>query len=84
MEIIHTNAREAGMPEEMIGYFTTLISRRIENKFGGKADPGADVTILYSDKDPLGTSDQVDDQAYMIYFTVEKVEGDKVYIRLEM
>jgi hypothetical protein len=84
MEIIMMNAREAGMPEEMISHCQTLIGRRIEKKFNGKVDAGADVTILYSEKDPLGTSDQVDDHAYDIYFTVEKVEGDKVHVRLEM
>lgn len=84
MEIIHTNAREAGMPEEMIGHCTTLIGRRIEKKYNGKVEPGADVSVLYSEKNPLGTTGEVDDTAYDVYFTVEKVEGDKVYVRLEM
>ena len=84
MEIILTHAREAGMPEEMIGHCQTLIQRRIEKHFKGQVEAGADVTILYSEKDPLGTSEQVDDNAYMIYFTVEKVEGENVYVRLEM
>ncbi len=84
MEIVLTNAREAGMPEDMMKNCRTLIERRIQEAFAGKVEPGADVTILYSEKDPLGTSDAVDDQAYMIYFTVEKVSGEKVDVRLEM
>ncbi len=84
MEIIHTNAREMGMPEEMISHCSILIARRIERKYNGKVEAGTDVSILYSDKDPLGTSGEVDDSAYEVYFTVDKVDGDKAYVRLEM
>ena len=83
MEIILTNAGEAGMPEEMMGHCTTLIGQRIEKKFAGKVSAGDDVSVLYSEKDPLGTSGEVDDAAYLIYFTVDKVEGEKVYVNLE-
>ena len=77
MNIILTNAAEAGMPEDMIANCKTLIERRIQKKFGGTPTPGADVTILYSEKDPLGTTNEVDDHAYDIYFTVESVEAPK-------
>ncbi len=74
MEIILTNVEEAGMPPEMAGHCKTLVERRIRKEFDGNPPVGADVTILYSDKDPLGQSKEVDDAAYFIYFTVESVE----------
>lgn len=83
MEIILTNAAEAGMPEDMMGHCRTLIGQRIDKKFAGKVNAGDDVSVLYSEKDPLGTSGEVDDTAYLIYFTVDHVEGDKVHVNLE-
>ncbi len=75
MEIILTNVEEAGMPTDMAENCKELISRRIQKEFGGLPTAGAEVTILYSDKDPLGNSKEVDDTAYFIYFTVESVEA---------
>lgn len=83
MEIVLTNALEMGMPEEMANHCRTLIQRRVMEKFDGKVKPGDDVTILYSEKDPLGESEEVDDTAYMIYFTVEAVTGEQVNVLLE-
>ena len=74
MKITLTNALEAGMPEEMIENCRQLIERRIQDTMQELPAQGTDVTILYSDKDPLGKTDQVDDTAYFIYFTVEKAE----------
>ena len=74
MEIIITNADEAGMPIEMIEHCTELAARRIQKEFGGPPSPGAEVTILYSEKDPLGKTNEADDNAYFIYFTVQSVE----------
>jgi hypothetical protein len=74
MTIVLTNAAEAGMPADMIGHCRQLIAWRIEQKFDGLPKPGDDVTILYSEKDPLMETDLVDDRAYMIYFTVSRVE----------
>ena len=74
MNIILTNAAEAGMPADMIDHCRQLIARRIAKKFEGLPKPGDDVTILYSEKDPLMETDLVDDRAYMIYFTVSRVE----------
>jgi len=75
MEIILTNADEAGMPADMQDHCRELINRRILKEFGGLPTAGAEVTILYSEKDPLGQSKEVDDNAYFIYFTVESVEA---------
>ena len=75
MEIILTNAEAAGMPPEMAEHCRELVGRRIEKEFGGPPSPGAEVTILYSEKDPLGKTKEVDDSAYFIYFTVESVEA---------
>lgn len=69
LKIILTNAAEAGMPADMIGHCEQLIAWRIEQKFAGLPTPGDDITILYSEKDPLMGTALVDDRAYMIYFT---------------
>jgi hypothetical protein len=75
MEIILTNAEEAGMPADMAENCRELISRRIQKEFGGLPSAGAEVTILYSEKDPMGKTKEIDDTAYFIYFTVESVEA---------
>ncbi|HEX5112758.1 MAG TPA: hypothetical protein VFV79_07920 [Saprospiraceae bacterium] len=75
MEIILTNVEEAGMPAEMADNCKELISRRIQKEFGGLPTAGAEVTILYSEKDPLGKTKEADDNAYFIYFTVDSVEA---------
>ena len=75
MTITLTNVEEAGMPETMAQHCQTLLERRIKKEFPGQLpEPGAEVTILYSEKDPLGESSEPDDNAYFIYFTVENVE----------
>jgi hypothetical protein len=75
MEIFLTNAEEAGMPADMAENCRELISRRIQKEFGGLPSAGAEVTILYSEKDPMGKTKEIDDAAYFIYFTVESVEA---------
>ncbi len=90
MKIVLSNAAEAGMPADMIGHCTQLIAWRIERKFAGLPKPGDDITILYSEKDPLMETDRVDDRAYMIYFSVDRVEitapgereGATIYVNL--
>jgi hypothetical protein len=75
MKIILTNALDAGMPEPMMDHCRILLERRIKKTFSEIPGPGDEVTILYSDKDPLGQSNEVDDEAYLIYFVVETMEG---------
>lgn len=74
MNIILTNTEDAGMPEEMAGFCRQLLERRILNTFDTAPEPGADVTILFSENDPLMESEELDETAYDIYFTVEKTE----------
>lgn len=76
MEIILTNAEEAGMPEEMIGHCSQLLTWRIEKLYTGLPKAGDELDILYSEKDPLMESEEVDDEAYAIYFTVAEVQGE--------
>ncbi len=76
MEIVLTNAEEAGMPEPMIGHCIQLLTWRIEKLYSGLPNPGDNLEILYSEKDPLMESGEVDDEAYLIYFTVAEVEGE--------
>ncbi|MDX2070973.1 MAG: hypothetical protein SFV55_21265 [Haliscomenobacter sp.] len=76
MEIVLTNAEEAGMPEEMIGHCMQLLTWRIEKLYPGLPKAGDDLDILYSEKDPLMESEEVDDEAYAIYFTVAEVQGE--------
>lgn len=74
MKVILTNAAEAGMPNEMISHCEQLLQWRIAKLHGdGLPEEGADIEILYSEKDPLQQSEEVDDEAYMIYFAVSKV-----------
>ena len=90
MKIVMTNAAAAGMPADMIGHCAQRIAWRIAKKFDGLPKPGDDVTILYSEHDPLMETDLVDDRAYLIYFTVSRVEeagseqreGATVYVDL--
>lgn len=74
MKIVLINAEEAGMPEEMQGHCLQLLEWRIKKVFSEVPEPGAEVDILYSEKDPLMESEEVDENAYSIYFTVENVE----------
>ena len=76
MKVELTNATELGMPEDMIGHCKQLLERRIRKIMTTVPATGTEMEILYSDKDPLGTSDEVDDQAYFIYFTIESAMGD--------
>ena len=76
MEIVLTNAEEAGMPEPMIGHCIQLLTWRIEKLYPGLPNAGDHLEILYSEKDPLMESEEVDDTAYFIYFTVAEVEGE--------
>lgn len=55
------------MPEEMAANCRILLERRIEKTVNGLPEPGAEVTILYSDKDPLMQSEEVDDQSGLFY-----------------
>ena len=76
MQIILTNAGEAGMPETMQSHCRQLLEWRIEKKFTSLPKPGDEVTILYSEKDPLMESGEVDDRAYFIHFTVAEATGN--------
>lgn len=75
MNIIITNFEEAGMPPEMAENCRQLLQWRIEDEYDFLPDEGDDVTILYSEKDPLQETDEMDDHAYFIYFGVAKVEA---------
>ena len=75
MNIILTNALDAGMPKPMIDNCIILLERRIKNTFTEMPGPGAEVTILYSENDPLGQPKEGDDEAYFVYFVVETAEG---------
>jgi hypothetical protein len=74
MNIIITNFEEAGMPQEMAENCCKLIAWQIEKTYDSLPGEGDDVTILYSDIDPLQETDEVDDNAYFIYFGVVRVE----------
>lgn len=76
MEIVLTNVEEAGMPEPMIGHCIQLLTWRIEKLYPALPNAGDNLEILYSEKDPLMESDEIDDEAYAIYFTVAEVEGE--------
>lgn len=39
-------------------------------------DAGTDIEILYSEKNPLRTTNEIDDEAYFIYFTIIEAQGD--------
>ncbi|MBW1872694.1 MAG: hypothetical protein JRJ19_11555, partial [Deltaproteobacteria bacterium] len=60
MKIIVTGAEDAGMPEEMIKNSEKLLEWRIKElpKIGDEVD------VLYSEKDPLMESNELDDEAY--------------------
>lgn len=74
MKIVLNNAAEAGMPEEMIGHCQQLLQWRIAKLYGNALpEAGSNIEVLYSEKDPLQESDEVDDSAYLIYFTVSNV-----------
>lgn len=75
MQIILTNAEEAGMPETMISHCEQLLGWRIEKLYPNLPKAGDSIEVLYSEKDPLMESDEVDDQAYFVYFTIAEVEG---------
>lgn len=70
MKILIRGAEEAGIQDEMIKNCKTLIERRI-NKI---PEAGEEIEILYSEKDPLMKEEEIDDEAYMIYFTVTEIE----------
>lgn len=76
MQIILTNAAEAGMPEPMIGHCIQLLNWRIEKRYPGLPNAGDELEVLYSEKDPLMEGNEVDEQAYLVYFTVAEVEGE--------
>jgi len=72
MKIIITGAEEAGMEIEMIRNCEKLLELRINEL----PEIGDEYDILYSEKDPLmeADSDEVDDEAYTINFSVTNVE----------
>jgi hypothetical protein len=79
MTILIPNAMEAGMPEVMIGHCKQLLEWRLEKLYANKMPVAGDgLEVLYSEKDPLMESDEVDDNAYFIYFTISAVEGDQL------
>lgn len=79
MTILIPNATDAGMPEEMIGHCKQLLEWRIEKLYANKMPTAGDsLEVLYSEKDPLMESDEVDDTAYFVYFTIAEVEGDQL------
>lgn len=74
MKIVITNFEEAGMPQSVADHCQILLERRIQKEFpDGLPEEGSEVTILYSEKDPLGESQEPDDQAYFIYFVVDRI-----------
>ncbi|QQS30937.1 MAG: hypothetical protein IPM47_08460 [Sphingobacteriales bacterium] len=75
MNIVITNFEEAGMPQEMADNCCKLIAWRIEDTYDALPAEGDDITILYSETDPLQETDKVDDSAFFIYFDVVKVES---------
>lgn len=76
MTINLINVEEAGMPEAMASHCKILLERRIKKEFpDALPEPGAEVTILYSEKDPLWETLESDDNAYFVYFVVENVEA---------
>ncbi|OWY23394.1 hypothetical protein C7N43_03300 [Sphingobacteriales bacterium UPWRP_1] len=75
MKIVITNAEEADMPQEMADNCCQLIAWRIQKLYFLLPNIGDEITILYSEKDPLQTTDLVDDNAYFIDFEVMSVES---------
>jgi hypothetical protein len=75
MKVIVDGADDAGMPDDMIKNCEKLVEWRIKEL----PKVGDDVDILYSEKDPLMENDEVDDEAYAIYFSVAAIEppGEK-------
>ncbi|HRK29388.1 MAG TPA: hypothetical protein PK239_19075 [Chitinophagales bacterium] len=78
MQIILTNAEEAGMPPQMIEHCKQLLSWRIQNIYDFLPQDGEGIEILYSEKDPLQETEVYlnDEQAYVIYFDIDKVVID--------
>jgi hypothetical protein len=70
MKIIINNAEEAEMPAEMIKNCEKLLEWRIEEM----PEVGEELEVLYSEKDPLMESEEIDETAYHIYFTVTEIE----------
>lgn len=70
MKIVITNAAEADMPAEMVRHCEQLLLRRIVDL----PAIGDELTVLYSENDPLGESGEIDDSAYFVYFGVSNIE----------
>lgn len=75
MNITLLNTEDAGMPETTAGHCRILLERRIRKLYPeALPEPGEEIAILYSEADPLWEREEVDDNAYDIYFTVESAE----------
>lgn len=70
MKIVITNAAEADMPAEMQSHCEQLLLQRI----AALPAIGDELTVLYSENDPLGEAGEVDDSAYFVYFGVTDIE----------
>lgn len=77
MKVIITNAEEAEMPSDIKANCEQLLARRIANVYDFLPEAGDEIEILYSEKDPLG--DTEDEEAYFIYFDIVtvKIPDDK-------
>lgn len=78
MKIEIANAVELGMPEDMMANCKQLLEWRIQKIMTTIPEPGTNLEVLYSEKDPLGDSDVVDDEAYFVYFTIEAASGSSL------
>lgn len=80
MKVIITNAEEAAMPAEIAANCEQLLLRRIKKTHSSLPKVGEELTILYSEIDPLGEKGLEDDTAYFIYFSVLDIEssGDDI------
>lgn len=69
MKIRINNSDAAEMPVDVVKNCEQLLARQM------KTIPkiGAPYEVLYSEKDPLGKSDEIDDEAFFIYFTVTEI-----------
>lgn len=70
MKIIISNGEEAEMSAEMIKHCEQLLEWRIDEM----PEIGEELEVLYSEKDPLMESNEIDETAYHVYFTVTKIE----------
>lgn len=63
------NAEDAEMPLNIVKNCEELLKRQIKEL----PEIGSEFQVLYSEKDPLGEKDEVDDESYFIYFVVAEI-----------